>query len=146
MTRGRLGDCIAPGSVEKRWKGYNLSAVLQSWRQLLCYACADGPPFPMSPPLVTKITQQIHTMWARSLNIDESVVCCFLPRYMRLLRNTLKLEIVRLTTVQFLAVKNIRHQSLKCSWVLKKHTWTPKRRFLKGPCRPRILVHDYSFF
>ena len=94
----------------------------------------------------------------RSISLTGTL-CCFLPCYMRFLRNIQKQETLRLKPVQFLAKTKIRPQTLKCS------SRNPKRIhgrlngvffrghvdplyqwcFLQGACRPFIDVPNFHF-
>ena len=79
MKRGRPGDWQIPGTVVSNAKGYYLSAMLWSWRLLLCYAHADGPQSTVSSPLL-KISQHkcLHRGPVRSISSMRGAVCSFL--------------------------------------------------------------------
>ena len=93
-------DCVV-GNAE----GYNLSAVLSSWRPL-CYEYADGPQqFTVSSPL--KNVTNTH-----SVNLlGQRTICYLLARYMLLVRNRKKQETIWLKTVDFTAEKQTWNQT-----------------------------------
>ena len=121
-----IGIYLGPYS-SKKWEK-NISAVLSSWRLLMCNACADGPRFTVQL-LIISLSEKYHNCLprgpARSISM-RGALCCFLSRCTRFLENIQKQETVRLKTVQFLAEKERRPQTLKCSW--RKLTKTTSSR------------------
>ena len=83
IKRSRPGDWHIPGTVVRKAEGYNLSEVQSA----------------VSSPPLKNTTKQTPTPWARSLNVYEDGLCCFPPRYMRMLQNIQEQETRRLKTV-----------------------------------------------
>ena len=102
-------------TVVRNAKSHSLSAVLSSWRLLLCCMCWRSTAHTVLSPLLKNITSAysvgpLAQYLLEVLSVVSSHIIC------GILRNIRKQKTTRLKPVQFLAEQKIRTQTVKCVW------------------------------